>query len=296
MVATSSALQLFLLICIGSLLMRVDAVDRSKFRTCASTGFCRRFRDTTVPSPPSTAGARGPWRVEPGSLRIGEGEALRARLTSTGAASHPGLNVLVQVYPNDAFRVQITEDKDRWQPLDLLLAVPSQTHTAIPAGDSRLPEAVRSLPGDSFVAIAPSSVGSVILVLHLSPLRVELYRAGVLLVTANERSLLHFEWQRATRHNRALMGNGDDADRHHGKEVLEYGEDGLATYTDGTREERRELSSADGIGAGDTNGAEEDWEETFGGHPDSKPRGPMSVGIDFSFPFAQHVYGIPEHT
>ena len=25
------------------------------------------------------------------------------------------------------------------------------------------------------------------------------------------------------------------------------------------------------------------------------PRGPLSVGMDFAFPFAQHVYGLPEH-
>ena len=72
--------------------------------------------------------------------------------------------------------------------------------------------------------------------------------------------------------------------------MADYGEDGLATYTDGTREEKRELTQLS------PGAAEEDWEESFGGHTDSKPRGPMSVGIDFSFPFAQHVYGIPEHT
>ena len=35
--------------------------------------------------------------------------------------------------------------------------------------------------------------------------------------------------------------------------------------------------------------------DNFGGHKDSQILGPKSVGIDFSFPFAQHVYGIPEH-
>lgn len=279
------------------------AVDRSKFRTCASTGFCHRFRDTTVPSLPSTAPARGHWKVVPGSLRFSDGkseaasEVLRARLASDGAVAHPGLNIVVQLYPGDTFRVQITEDKDRWQPLDLLIANPVQSHKLVPAGDAQLPDAIRSLPADSFVAVtsASSSSQGVLLVLHLAPLRVELYRAGVLLVTANDRSLLHFEWQRSSIHNRALSGGESDADRHQGKEVLDYGEDGLATYTDGTREERRQLSSTSGE-AGPNAPSEEDWAESFGGHSDSKPRGPMSVGMDFSFPFAQHVYGIPEHT
>jgi len=37
------------------------------------------------------------------------------------------------------------------------------------------------------------------------------------------------------------------------------------------------------------------WEESFGGHTDTKPRGPSAVGVDVSFPGSQHVYGIPEH-
>jgi neutral alpha-glucosidase AB len=37
------------------------------------------------------------------------------------------------------------------------------------------------------------------------------------------------------------------------------------------------------------------WEETFKTFTDSKPYGPMSVGMDFSFVGFQHLYGIPEH-
>lgn len=38
------------------------------------------------------------------------------------------------------------------------------------------------------------------------------------------------------------------------------------------------------------------WEESFGGNTDSKPRGPESVAMDFTFHGYEHVYGIPEHT
>ena len=37
------------------------------------------------------------------------------------------------------------------------------------------------------------------------------------------------------------------------------------------------------------------WDESFGGHSDAKRYGPASVAADFSFPHAQHVFGIPEH-
>lgn len=38
-----------------------------------------------------------------------------------------------------------------------------------------------------------------------------------------------------------------------------------------------------------------EWEETFKSHTDSKPYGPMSVGMDFSFVDFDHLYGLPEH-
>lgn len=37
------------------------------------------------------------------------------------------------------------------------------------------------------------------------------------------------------------------------------------------------------------------WQENFKSHHDSKPHGPSSVGLDFTFPEADYAYGIPEH-
>ncbi|GFR40498.1 hypothetical protein Agub_g1066 [Astrephomene gubernaculifera] len=36
------------------------------------------------------------------------------------------------------------------------------------------------------------------------------------------------------------------------------------------------------------------WEESWGGHTDSKPKGPEALSLDLVFPGFQHVYGIPE--
>lgn len=38
-----------------------------------------------------------------------------------------------------------------------------------------------------------------------------------------------------------------------------------------------------------------EWEESFSGKADSKPKGPEAFGMDISFPGYSHVYGIPEH-
>lgn len=37
------------------------------------------------------------------------------------------------------------------------------------------------------------------------------------------------------------------------------------------------------------------WEENYKSHHDTKPRGPEAVALDFSFPGAEQVYGVPEH-
>ncbi|EDS32991.1 neutral alpha-glucosidase ab [Culex quinquefasciatus] len=43
------------------------------------------------------------------------------------------------------------------------------------------------------------------------------------------------------------------------------------------------------------NPPEGEWEEEFNGFVDSKSRGPESTGLDFTFPQADVLYGIPEH-
>ena len=40
---------------------------------------------------------------------------------------------------------------------------------------------------------------------------------------------------------------------------------------------------------------ENEWKEDFSSHSDSKPKGPTSVSMDYSFIGAKAVYGIPEH-
>lgn len=97
----------------------------------------------------------------------------------------------------------------------------------------------------------------------------------------------------------------DDKDnRHSGKEIVGYLEDGLAIYADGTREERREVvetSPDDGEVwvqrrlYEDSFDTKDMWEEKYGDHTDTKPHGPMSVGMELTFPASKHLFGLPEH-
>ncbi|XP_058291263.1 neutral alpha-glucosidase AB-like isoform X4 [Hylobates moloch] len=114
------------------------------------------------------------------------------------------------------------------------------------------------------------------IILTAQPFRLDLLEDRSLLLSVNARGLLEFEHQRAPR---VSQGSKDPAEG------------------DGAQPEE---TPRDGDKAKETQGkAEKDepgaWEETFKTHSDSKPYGPMSVGLDFSLPGMEHVYGIPEH-
>jgi mannosyl-oligosaccharide alpha-1,3-glucosidase len=181
----------------------------------------------------------------------------------------------------------------RLQPEDILLpeGLREGASTILKASDPKIPTAVKTLPADSFVAIS-SAESSNVMVLYSSPLKIEVFRDNHSIMVMNERSLFHYEVKGASKDSSAddtsvpsALELEEDGDRHKGKEVVDYGEDGLAIYADGTKEQRvlREASPTASM------------TESFGGHVDTMPHGPMSVGMDIAFPFAKHVYGLPEH-
>ena len=132
------------------------------------------------------------------------------------------------------------------QPTDLLLDTGKQlrSYEVLPTNSPRLPQRLLSVESSSFVALSvvseeadASSPTAVLVVIHLSPLLIELFHGDELQVSLNERSLLHFESQEVIstpgsveETSRKLENDKDveveDVDRHHGKVVVDYGEDG----------------------------------------------------------------------
>ena len=74
-----------------------------------------------------------------------------------------------------------------------------------------------------------------ILAMYSDPLKFELYQAGVLVLVANDRSMLHYETGLADNDgkisqqnaNPAKITTSSDDERHGGKTVVDYGEDGM---------------------------------------------------------------------
>lgn len=95
-----------------------------------------------------------------------------------------------------------------------------------------------------------------------------------------------------------LGGNQDDQDELNDAEDVQLADDGDEAYSEA--DEFEDVAAGDGEDLPDlANSAPEDqglWAEKFQSHRDPKPRGPESIGADILFPFAEHLYGIPERT
>ncbi|XP_046694477.1 neutral alpha-glucosidase AB isoform X3 [Silurus meridionalis] len=104
------------------------------------------------------------------------------------------------------------------------------------------------------------------LIVSARPFRLDIVEGPQVLLSLNSRGLLAFE------HLRLRKDTKQDTDRAGGSENA------------GDKAEDGEEEVKPGM-----------WEETFKTHTDSKPNGPTSISLDFSFPGVEHVYGIPEH-
>lgn len=91
------------LVAVAILLVIVSAVDRSKFRTCADTGFCRRHRLLT----PGVA----KFVLDASSVNLSP-NGIQARILGPSSSS---LFLNVDVYNGGTARVRISEQRPRWK-------------------------------------------------------------------------------------------------------------------------------------------------------------------------------------
>uniref|UniRef100_A0A8D8HTH0 Glucosidase II subunit alpha n=3 Tax=Culex pipiens TaxID=7175 RepID=A0A8D8HTH0_CULPI len=101
-------------------------------------------------------------------------------------------------------------------------------------------------------------------VVTLAPFKIDFYNGDKLVVAANSKGMMEYEQLR----------------RKEAKPEAPLEEEGH----EGQENEVQEVKEDPGT-----------WEENFKGHHDSKPNGPEGLAMDFSFPQAKVLYGIPEH-
>lgn len=242
------------LACLGFCLGVTLAVDRSNFKTCEESSFCKRQR--SVPT------GLSPYRALLDSLQLGP-DGLTVHIIND--INKVLLILELQGLQKNMTRIRIDELeplRPRYRVPDVLVADPPTARLSISGRDDNSVELT--------VAEGPYKI-----ILTARPFRLDLLEERSLLLSVNARGLLHFEHQRAPRVSKAARdpAEGDEAQPE-------------TTAEDGDKPEPHEKPEKEEPGV---------WEETFKTHSDSKPYGPMSVGLDFSLPGMEHVYGIPEH-
>lgn len=223
----------------------VSLVDRSNFKSCNDSGFCKRNRNTKPGESPynvelSTVKSTSSSRVEADVINSKNGVVLRLELIAL---------------EEGVLRMRLNEKESavaRFEPKEALLDTIKESDLHLENKD------------DSSFTV---TFGKHRAIVRATPLVVEVYSNGQLVLVANARGLLRFEHYRP-------RGSPNDAGEPAGDNQNEA--------------EKEDSPKADD----DMEGA---WEETFKGHTDSKKHGPMSVGLDFTFEGFDHVYGLPEH-
>nr|UEK51610.1 glucosidase 2 alpha-E-like protein 2 [Parasacculina yatsui] len=235
-------------------------VDRSKFKTCQQSGFCRRLRafkdsDDTI------------YRIDPSSINVNEDDGLVQGVINN-VKDNVNLNLKITNLKGDMIRLNVNEGNPlfpRYIPLYALENEPKSSKlTVIDRQSDKLRLKLSS---------------QLEFVIHFAPIKFELISDHKTIITVNSRRLFHFEHYRKKPDNTEL-GKSDSE-----KAANEDQEVGDVKPDDEAEEKPQEPSESDsGM-----------WEEHFGSHEDTKPRGPSAIGADVSFPGSSHVYGIPEH-
>uniref|UniRef100_K7G9U8 Neutral alpha-glucosidase AB n=1 Tax=Pelodiscus sinensis TaxID=13735 RepID=K7G9U8_PELSI len=280
----SSRLGMAALVWTALCLASAIAVDRSNFKTCDQSSFCKRQRSVKPGS--------SPYRALLESLQLSQ-DSMKLQLVNEVNK----VPLLLELYglQGNMMRIKINELSPlhpRYEVPDVLVRDPPATWLAVTGRD------------DNSVELALGDSGHK-LILTGKPFRMDLLQGRELVLSVNSRGLLHFEHLR----HRCACPSPSFSD----KVSSSVGSLWDKIKSLFHREEPKESAPADGTASEESEAAvpgeqeskedrpdqaEEElgsWEETFKTHTDSKPHGPTSVGLDFSLPGFEHVYGIPEH-
>uniref|UniRef100_A0A3B1KI47 Neutral alpha-glucosidase AB n=1 Tax=Astyanax mexicanus TaxID=7994 RepID=A0A3B1KI47_ASTMX len=258
-----------LFLCLGA-----EAVDRSNFKTCDQSSFCKRQRELMP--------GQSPYRALLDTLELSD-----SRITLQLINDNNKVRLLLELYrlQGNMTRIKINELKPlkpRYEVPDVLLNDPPTEPMTLVAQDVN--SVVLSLGVDEQRVIV-----------NARPFRLDIVEGPKVLLSLNSRGLLAFEHLRLRKDTishkiTSTVGSMWDSI----KSVFSSKHDTDAE--DGGGSDNAELADDED---GQTVKEEEDkpgmWEETFKTHSDSKPNGPTSISLDFSFPGVEHLYGIPEH-
>lgn len=316
------ALRPLAIVLVACLVFGAEAAEWSKLKKCNDLGFCRRHRTANVAGPGSTEYTgqrdRPVYSVEPGSVKLGwwgSASALTGRLL-LGDSTSALVMFAITALPDGMYRLVV---EDSVKPLHARYSVKDvitdnaaavllkKTHVSITKERAEVAANGPDRP-KAVVSFAPFSV-------HVYGSASE---ESEPLISFNGQALLHYETHitkpmpspspspsPSPRDNPPASTVASTAAGESSADSPPSGDGEKDWDHDGAFEDDyADENGADDMGTAETSTPstpssspdEGLWEENFQSHHDPKVRGPESVGADIAFPFAEHLYGIPERT
>eukprot|EP00178_Gracilaria_changii_P014860 TRINITY_DN4171_c0_g1_i1.p1 TRINITY_DN4171_c0_g1~~TRINITY_DN4171_c0_g1_i1.p1 ORF type:complete len:967 (+),score=141.87 TRINITY_DN4171_c0_g1_i1:314-3214(+) len=267
------------------------ATEWSKLKKCSDLGFGRRQR---LFKPSSDA----VYKLIKETISVTEWRGQSAVKASISSKDRPSFVLIIVAFANGVYRMVV----------DDATALRHERHCV---KDVLMPHVRAISLKDDHVTVhddrAEVVVGDLIskMVLHYEPFRVDFVRKenDLLLASFNSESMFLVETfleKPAPPANEArdeTQSSSPDSEESENLESEGHDVNSMDHESDDEDTEHEDIDNE----ASHEDDTQRDicdgcWEETFQSHTDSKPRGPESIGVDVSFPFADHLYGIPERT
>lgn len=269
----------------------VNGVDRAKFKKCNDSSFCKRHRyiDPNI--------APFDYLIDEKSIDV-KGNKLRAEIVEK--VSNMKFSLEMKLYDQNIIRLTIDEKSsetgfERYH-----------VEHVVMEDDLKEKNWKRYDPKSHTLF---TDEGFVIFDLKM---KIDFYFNGEPAVSLNEKGLFYMEHFRLKQNqienqvqneSEKEDKNQNEAEREDKSQNEEFGPDGnKIVHSEGQDDPQLygvEIPSIDQDSYGTTErfvmDMEGSWEESYGGHTDSKKRGPESFGIDFTFHNSENVYGLPEH-
>ncbi|PWN26815.1 alpha-glucosidase II precursor [Jaminaea rosea] len=267
------------------------AVRPHDFKKCHDSSFCRRLRRLSTYAANTTSFV-SPYSLPASGLSFDEKTAtLTAPITS---ALYPEVDFEARFifHADGTARVQMDEVGPRyngWKRYDEAAKWAYDRPFAPAEPGSLKLEMAKNDDGKTVVHFG--NEGASLEIVH-RPFKATFLREGREQIVLNDRGLLHME------HFRAKKAKQEDKND-------EASEDDAAAAIDAPSQlvlsRRSNLTSAGHPPHLATAWADfeqtdpGEWEESWAGRQDTKPKGPEALSLDFTFPAKAHLFGLPEH-
>ncbi|KDN46968.1 glycoside hydrolase family 31 protein [Tilletiaria anomala UBC 951] len=319
---TLTLLTVFLLTALALVPTPTAAVRHHEFKTCSQSSFCRRLRRLSsyvasfssekqgngrdFPSPYSLSTAL-PLLPEHMSFNM-TSSTLKARIFSALYPDEAVFELQLRVHADGTARVRVDdapgiETHNGWKRYD---EAPLWTFENAPE-PAALGTVQISQPRPGVTALQWHGIANAsdrqepptfMAEVQHAPFKVTFLRDGAPQIVLNDRALLHMEHFRPKPDSLPSIQPPSSNDDEKGEQGESDGEDVKLVI----QNSKRDVLLSRGYAASDAEKwkgfeveDEGEWEETFSGRLDTKPKGPEAISLDISFIGYSNVYGIPEH-